>query len=79
MAPALDEIIRKLKPNGKILFVEPLSINPVGKLVRSLKKKARTSDEQPLRLCDIAEVKKRFETQFFMRSFCQFLVVFCPE
>ena len=69
MAPALDEIFRVLKPNGKILFVEPLDINPVGKLVRSLTKKARTSDEQPLRLCDIAEVKKRFETQFFYEEF----------
>mgnify|MGYP000067545934 CR=1 FL=1 len=61
MAPALDEIFRVLKPNGKILFVEPLDVNPVGKLVRSLTKKARTEDEQPLRLCDIAEIKKRFE------------------
>ena len=69
MAPALDEIFRVLKPNGKILFVEPLDINPVGKLVRSLTKKARTSDEQPLRLCDIAEIKKRFETQFFYEEF----------
>ena len=69
MAPALDEIFRVLKPNGKILFVEPLDINPVGKLVRSLTKKARTADEQPLRLCDIAEIKKRFETQFFYEEF----------
>jgi ubiquinone/menaquinone biosynthesis C-methylase UbiE len=69
MARALDEIFRVLKPNGKILFVEPLDINPVGKLVRSLTKKARTSDEQPLRRCDIAEIKKRFETQFFYEEF----------
>ena len=65
MVSALDEIFRVLKPNGKILFVEPLDVNPAGKLVRSLTKKARTSDEQPLRLCDITEIKKRFETQFF--------------
>jgi ubiquinone/menaquinone biosynthesis C-methylase UbiE len=69
MGPALDEIFRVLKPNGKILFVEPLDINPVGKLVRCLTKKARTSDEQALRLCDIAEIKKRFETQFFYEEF----------
>jgi ubiquinone/menaquinone biosynthesis C-methylase UbiE len=69
MVPALDEIFRVLKPNGKILFVEPLDMNPVGKLVRSLTKKARTADEQPLRLCDIAEIKKRFETQFFYEEF----------
>jgi SAM-dependent methyltransferase len=69
MAPALDEIFRVLKPNGKILFVEPLDINPLGKLVRSLTKKARTDDEQPLRLCDITEIEKRFEPNFFYEEF----------
>ena len=69
MASVLDEIFRVLKPNEKILFVEPLDINPVGKLVRSLTKKARTSDEQPLRICDIAGIEKRFETQFFYEEF----------
>jgi ubiquinone/menaquinone biosynthesis C-methylase UbiE len=39
MVPALDEIFRVLKLNGKKLFVEPLDINPVGKLVKSLTKK----------------------------------------
>ena len=65
MVPALDEIFRVLKPNGKILFVEPLDINPVGKIVRSLTKKARTADEQPLRTRDIVEIEKRFETRIF--------------
>jgi ubiquinone/menaquinone biosynthesis C-methylase UbiE len=69
MVPALDEVFRVLKPNGKILFVEPLDINPVGKLVRSLTKKARTADEQPLRTRDIVEIKKRFETQCFYEEF----------
>ena len=69
MVTALNEIHRVLKPNGKILFVEPLDMNPVGKIVRSLTKKARTADEQPLRACDIAEIKKRFETQFFYEEF----------
>ena len=69
MVPALDEIFRVLKPEGKILFVEPLDMNPVGKLVRSLTKKARTKDEQPLRVCDITEIKKRFHTQFFYEEF----------
>ena len=31
---ALDEICRVLKPGGRILFAEPLGINPVAKLVR---------------------------------------------
>ena len=65
MIPALDEIYRVLKPEGKILFVEPLDMNPVGKFVRSITKEARTEDEQPLRVCDIKEIKKRFHTQFF--------------
>ena len=69
MVTALNEIHRVLKPNGKILFVEPLDMNPVGKIVRSLTKKARTVDEQPLRVCDIVEIKKRFETQFFYEEF----------
>ena len=49
--------------------MEPLDANPVGKLVRSLTKKARTEDEQPLRVSDIAEMKKRFHTQFFYEEF----------
>jgi len=69
MVTALNEIHRVLKPNGKILFVEPLDMNPVGKIIRSLTKKARTVDEQPLRFCDISEIKKRFETQFFYEEF----------
>ena len=69
MIPALNEIYRVLKPDGKILFVEPLDMNPVGKIVRSLTKKARTADEQPLRACDILEIKKRFKTQFFYEEF----------
>ena len=66
---ALNEIYRVLKPNGKILFVEPLDMNPVGKIVRSLTKKARTADEQPIRVCDIVEIKKHFETHFFYEEF----------
>ena len=53
MVTVLNEIHRVLKPNGKILFVEPLDMNPMGKIVRSLTKKARTVAEQPLRVCDM--------------------------
>ena len=69
IVPALDQIFRVLKPEGKILFVEPLDMNPVGKLVRSLTKKARTEDEQPLRICDLAELEKRFHNEFFYEEF----------
>lgn len=62
---ALEEIARVLRPNGKILFVEPLGINPVGKLVRLLTPTARTKDEQPLMKKEMAEIEKRFATRFY--------------
>lgn len=66
---ALDEIKRVLKPHGKMLFVEPLGINPVGKLVRALTPQARTKDEQPLRLKEIAEIRRRFDATIFYEQF----------
>jgi hypothetical protein len=58
-----------IKTQWEVLFVEPLDINSVGKLLRSLTKKARTADEQPLRLRNINGIKKCFEPHFFSRSF----------
>jgi ubiquinone/menaquinone biosynthesis C-methylase UbiE len=66
---ALDEIQRVLKPEGRILFVEPLDNNPVGKIVRALTPQARTQDEQPLRTKEIAEIEKRFKAAFFYQQF----------
>jgi hypothetical protein len=59
-----------IKTQWKMLFIELLDINPAGKHLRSFTKKARTADEQPLRLCNIAEIEKRFESHFFSRNFC---------
>jgi SAM-dependent methyltransferase len=59
---ALDEICRVLKPGGRILFAEPLGINPVGKLVRMMTPFARTDDEKPLMFKELAELGKRFDT-----------------
>ena len=66
---ALDEIRRVLKPQGRMLFVEPLDNNPVGKIVRALTPQARTQDEQPLRTKEIAEIQKRFDTTFYYQQF----------
>ena len=62
---ALDEVYRVLKPGGHILFVEPLGINPVGKLVRAVTPFARTVDEKPLMLKELAELEKRFDTRHY--------------
>lgn len=66
---ALDEIKRVLTPNGRILFCEPLSVNPVGKVVRLLTPQARTKDERPLGLRELAEMQKRFDTTVYYEEF----------
>ena len=45
---AVKELYRVLKPDGEIVFGEPLARNPVGKIVRKLTPNARTPDEKPL-------------------------------
>ena len=62
---ALDEVCRVLKPGGRILFVEPLGINPVGKLVRLMTPFARTVDEKPLMFKELTELEKRFNTRHY--------------
>lgn len=51
---ALKEIHRVLKPNGIVLFMEPLGDNPGAKLIRYLTPKARTTDEMPISRHQIA-------------------------
>ena len=43
-----NEILRVLKPNGRAVFLEPLSANPLLMVFRWLTPKARTEDESPL-------------------------------
>ena len=57
---SLNEIKRILKNNGTAMFLEPLATNPVIALYRKLTPKARTPDEQPLRIKDIKMIKKIF-------------------
>ena len=61
---ALDGVRRVLKPGGIMVFHEPLAVNPVGKLVRVLTPAARTTDEQPLGLRELAAIRQRFDSQF---------------
>lgn len=57
---ALKEIWRVLRPNGEILFVEPLRLNPVAQLVRLATPNARTTDELPLGPAEIGLVSQYF-------------------
>lgn len=57
---ALAEIRRVLRPDGLIVFGEPLDTNPVGRVVRALTPRARTADERPLRHDDLARIRAAF-------------------
>jgi ubiquinone/menaquinone biosynthesis C-methylase UbiE len=59
---ALLEFSRVLKRGGAVVFREPLALNPVAMIVRWLTPHARTVDEQPLRLKELALCKKLFDT-----------------
>jgi SAM-dependent methyltransferase len=48
LARSIQEIARVTKPGGRILFVEPLRLNPIAQLIRFVTPNARTPDERPL-------------------------------
>ncbi|MEM3561226.1 MAG: class I SAM-dependent methyltransferase [Nitrososphaerota archaeon] len=57
---ALKEIKRILKPDGKIIFIEPLGMNPFINIYRKLTPKIRTPSEHPLRYKDLKLIKENF-------------------
>ena len=61
---ALAEIARVLKPDGIVLFGEPLDTNPVGRVVRALTPRARTADERALRKPELARIARTFACTF---------------
>ncbi len=60
---ALREIARVLKGDGRVVFREPLGINPIAKLIRRFTPSARTVDEQPLGFRELALFKRHFEVE----------------
>ena len=56
----VSEILRILKPGGKLLFIEPLGTNPLINIYRNFTPKSRSKDEHPLIKKDLDYIKKRF-------------------
>ncbi len=63
----LSHVHRVLKPNGSILFLEPLNMNPLYKIYRKCNPRERTPDEHALVQSDFKIIKERFtfEHHFF--------------
>ena len=57
---AFKEINRVLNKNGKLIFREPLGINPFFKIYRNITPRARTDDEKPFDLTDIKLMQRYF-------------------
>jgi len=58
---ALLEVHRVLNNGGKLIFREPLGINPIFTLYRWLTPNVRTPDERPFTFSDIGLVKSQFD------------------
>lgn len=61
MSLCLREIDRILKPNGKLLFIEPLGTNPFINFYRKLTPKSRSDDEHPLLNYDFNLIQSKFK------------------
>jgi ubiquinone/menaquinone biosynthesis C-methylase UbiE len=56
----INHVHRVLKPGGKIVFLEPLNMNPIYKIYRKLNPQERTPDEHALVTSDFKLIKKKF-------------------
>jgi ubiquinone/menaquinone biosynthesis C-methylase UbiE len=65
----MSHIHRVLKPGGKIVFLEPLNMNPLYKIYRKLNPKERTPDEHALVSSDFKIIKKRFTFNHYFFDF----------
>ena len=60
LSNTLEEIHRSLKQKGKIIFLEPLDINPISIIARYLTPNARTPDETPFRIRHFSAISEYF-------------------
>ncbi len=70
----IGHVHRVLRPGGKILFLEPLNMNPLYKIYRAFNKKERTPDEHALVSSDFKLIKKNFTFDHYFFDF--FTVIF---
>ena len=65
----MSHVHRVLKPGGKIIFLEPLNMNPIYRIYRNLNPKERTPDEHALVASDFKIIKKRFTFNHYFFDF----------
>ena len=58
----MNEILRILKTNGSLLFIEPLGTNPIINLYRFLTPGSRSKDEHPLTFKDFDIIREKFKS-----------------
>lgn len=57
---SIEHIHRVLKPGGKIVFLEPLNMNPIYKIYRKFNPQERTPDEHALVSKDFKLIRNKF-------------------
>lgn len=71
---SIGHIHRVLKPGGKVVFLEPLNMNPLYKIYRKLNPQERTPDEHALVSKDFKLIRDKFTFDHYFFDF--FSVVF---
>lgn len=66
---SVNHIHRVLKPGGKIIFLEPLNMNPFYKIYRKLNPQERTPDEHALVSKDFKLIRSKFSFDHFFFDF----------
>ncbi len=65
----IGHIHRVLKPGGKIIFIEPLNMNPLYKIYRKLNPQERTPDEHALVFKDFKIIRNKFTFDHYFFDF----------
>lgn len=71
---SIRHIYRVLKPGGKIIFLEPLNMNPLYKIYRKMNPQERTPDEHALVAKDFKLIRQKFTFNHYFFDF--FTVIF---